>query len=125
MAVYTDSPRRGFVAAADYSAKQYHIVKLGTNDNEVTLATAATDVLLGTLMNTPTAGDTAEVQLRGKGGTAKVKLGGTVAKGDRLTTDGNSKAIATTTAGNQVLGIALYAGVANDVIEFLPVYDRV
>jgi Na+-translocating ferredoxin:NAD+ oxidoreductase RnfC subunit len=55
-------------------------------------------------------------------GIAEVKLGGTVTRGQRLTCDSASKAVAAApSAGvnNQIIGIALKSGVADDVIPVL------
>jgi len=112
-------PIKGFKAGADLSAKQFFIVKF-TAANTVGLASAATDVLLGTLRNKPEQNETAEVHLIGAGGTAKVKLGGSVTAGNFLTADSAGKAVATTTTGNYVLGRALEDGDADDIIEFVP-----
>jgi hypothetical protein len=114
---------KSFLAAADLSAKRYHIVKQ-TSDTEVNLATAATDKIVGTLYNDPVSGQEASVDglLAGKPGTGLVKLGGTVSYGSRLTTNSDSEAIATTTTGNVVFGIALQEGVDGDLIEYAKVY---
>jgi hypothetical protein len=58
-------------------------------------------------------------------GLPSITLGGNVTAGDRLTTDANGKAIATTTAGNYVGGIAMQSGIADDIIDYLPVYGKV
>lgn len=100
-------------AGADLSAKQYYIVKLDGSANYV-LASAATDKLSGVLMNKPESGETALVYSRGK---APVIAGGNIAIGDRLTSDGSGKAIATTTEDNIVLGEALQAASANEIFE--------
>lgn len=108
-----------FKAAADYSAKQYFIMKQSDED-EVTIASAATDLLIGTLTNKPKAGENAAIFGRFGGGTGKVVLGGTVTRGAFLTADSAGKAVATTTVGQEVLGRALNAGDAGDIIEYSP-----
>jgi len=124
MATTVDGPRQSrFSAAADYSAKQYFIVKQ-SGDATATLASAATDWLLGVIMNTPKSGENVEVFGRQGGGTGKVVLGGTVTRGAFLTADAAGKAVATTTVGNEVLGRAIQAGVAGDIIEFIPSSQR-
>lgn len=110
-------------AGADLSTKQYFIVKLVAN--AVVLSSAATNQHLGTLENNPVSGDTAVVLGRHSSDTGKVILGGTVAAGDKLTSDANGKAVATTTANDVVMGIAQNAGVLNDIVEYTPVYDTV
>lgn len=102
---------------AEAAVPRYRIVKPGAAGG-VVLATAATDKLLGTAGNEPGA-STGEVVDLAVGPLPKVVLGGTVAQGDLLTSDANGKAIATTTAGNHVIGRAYTAGVADDEISYL------
>ena len=45
-----------------------------------------------------------------------LKLGGTVTRGDQLTSDGSGQGITTTTTADWVGAIALDSGVANDII---------
>jgi hypothetical protein len=120
--------RRGdivsFKAGADLSANQYFIVRL-TSAGVVGLASSATQRdIVGVLQNKPKANEPAEVLVRSASGTGKVMLGGTVAIGDDLTTDANGKAITTTTANDEVIGRALEAGAAGDIIEFIPMLSR-
>jgi Uncharacterized conserved protein (DUF2190) len=95
----------------------YTIVKAGAGVNEATPATAATDKLLGTAdeLDTPV-GDMVDISIAPVG---TVKLGGTVAVGDLITSDANGRGVATTTAGNRYIGIAEQAGVAGDLITYL------
>jgi len=109
------------------------IVKLvsGT-DNGVTISAAATSVNIGVAQKgtrrapgtgdddgfAAIAGENVGVYSAGSG-TAVVEAGGTVAVGDALTSDANGRAIATTTDGDFIIGWALQAGTANDLIDFL------
>lgn len=112
------------LAGENLTAAQYHIVKLSSG--EIVKASAATDKLLGILENAPADGDNAVVVLRNSADTTKVILGsGGCSADDKLTADSSGHAVATTSAGNQVVGIALEAGDANDIIEVMPVYDLV
>ena len=93
------------------------IVDHGTVDGTAIKATGPTDKLLGAAdaldkavgefvdLNTSPLGD--------------VRLGGTVARGDALTSDANGKAVVTTTAGHRIIGFADASGVVDDVIPFL------
>lgn len=120
---YIDGSNRSFISTNDLSAatNQYLIVKAdASNVGQVVLATAATDVILGVLMNTPKAGDNAVVRLRSTVGTLPVLAGGTVAIGDAITANASSKGITTVTAGNQILGYALRAAVTGDILEVMP-----
>lgn len=118
MATTRKGGRYVLAAGADLSSSQYFVVKI--TSNEVVLSAAATDNHLGVLQNAPEDGDSAEVLGRHASETGKVKLGGTVAEGDKLTADSAGKAIVTTTSGHQVFGIARAAGVSNDLIEYEP-----
>jgi len=87
---------------------------------EVVMATAATDKIIGFTQHKAGAGETVSVKLRSGAGTVKVRAGGTVAVGDRLTSDTTGRSITTTTAANEVIGFALEAGAVNDFIEVMP-----
>ncbi len=94
----------------------YRLVTFGTNDGEVKLTTAATDKVIGvTNYIGALEGTTVDVSISNHG---KVKLSGTVAKGDDLTAAADGKAAKAEAAGC-VFGMALQDGVAEDVIEFL------
>lgn len=124
MATTVDGSRKSaYKAAADYSAKQYYIVKLSADD-EATLASAASDLLLGTICNKPKAGENVEVYGRWGGGTGKVICGGSVSRGAFLTADSAGKAVATTTVGQEILGRALQAGDAGDIIEYASMFTK-
>jgi len=98
-----------FNAGGDLSAQQYRIVKHTASDLAVANATDLNQV--GVLQDAPAAaGRPGVVRVFG---VSKVKLGGTVAKGDRLTSDANGAAIVAVT-GKQVVGIAMTAGVSGD-----------
>jgi len=101
-------------AAADYRTNQYFGVTQ-TGDQQVTLA-GANAVIFGVLNNKPNSGETAEVIRANSGVVAKVKLGGTVARRNPLTTDSAGKFVVATT-GQNAAGYAMSAGVANDIIE--------
>lgn len=90
------------------------IVKFDAADGTVILATAATEGFVGIADDNGAAAtdDTVDVVMEG---IAEVKLGGTVTRGAWLTSDANGAAIATTTAGNEVIGRALESGVSGDI----------
>ncbi len=101
-------------SAADLSAKAGYIVKLDASGN-LDLAAAATNLIVGVLeSNDGGSGATGVYQFLG---TVKVKLGGTVAIGDFVTADSAGKGVATTSDHAVVVGRALEAGVAGDMIE--------
>lgn len=107
------SNERTGVAGESLLTKKYYIVQLNATGG-IEVAEGATDLIVGVLQNKPDTGEAAVVRF---GGTTKVICGDTVAIGDWLTTDSSGKAIATTTDGNIVIGRALYAGGADDIVE--------
>lgn len=118
MSQFTNSSDKGFVGGASALADG-SIVKLSAG--KVVPAAAATDVLLGVVLNAALANaPVVDVRLRTASGTSKVKLGGTVAVNDAVTSNASGVAITTVTAGNQILGYALEAGVSGDYIEIMP-----
>lgn len=101
-------------ATADLSTKQYRFLKpdLAT-DGQANVAAAASDLLIGVLQNTPALGEA--IQLRTIG-ISKILLGGTVTRGDRLTSDAVGRAI--TAVGAVVVGaIAVQSGLVGDIIS--------
>lgn len=96
------------------------IVKPGTNDFDVIPAAAATDKLIGVSTEVDAAsGDPCDVIHTG---TAPVKLGGTVAAGDYITSDGAAKGVKcnpSTGTTAQYVGKAIQAGVSGDIIDVL------
>ena len=105
-------------------ANRFSLVIIGSASTNVTPSTANTDLPLGictdapdsTLLDVPV-----NVALLGcANGTLKVVLGGTVAAGDMLQSNGDGTAIKllTTTGTFYNLGRALMAGVTGDTIEF-------
>lgn len=115
-------------AGADLSAKQNHFVKI--NSAGAAVLAGAGEAAVGVLVNDPTSGQTATIQV---GGIAKVKAGGTVATGALVAANADSEgAVAakgttntsdtsTTDAlvGSFVMGIAVLGGVEGDVISVL------
>lgn len=114
-----------FPSSADYSAltNLYLIVKLNSS-SQVAKSTAATDKHVGVLQNNPKSGSTANVLARNASGVGKVVAGGTIAVGDYLTSNASSQAIATTTGNDEVIGIALEAGVSGQIISYLCANSR-
>jgi hypothetical protein len=104
---------------------QYRIVKPGSNNDDVVLATASSSVLLGVvgaedgaLDASPMVVDNDQVDVH-VAGIVLVKCGGTITRGDRLTSDATGKAVTTTTGGHRVIGTALHSGVLFDLIPVL------
>lgn len=115
---FQPSRQRTFKSTNDLSTKQYLGVALdSSNDNSIVLANAQTLPIIGILLNAPVAGDAASVAMFGP--TTLIIAGGTITKGDRVTVDSSGKAITTTTAADQVIGVALESAVAGDRIEIM------
>src|SRR3972149_1729195 len=90
-------------AAADLSAKQYHIVR-GSAANKCNQGSASTDSgLIGILQNKPQSGEFACVA---DGGISKVVAGGTVTANGPVTTNGSGRA-ANAVSGEMVIGRAI------------------
>ncbi len=98
------------------------IVKFGAADDVVSPAAASTDLLIGVANSLglsaadQTAGATVDVVL---GGIAEVKLGGTVTRGNYITSDASGQGVAAAPAAGvnaSVIGMALKSGVSGDII---------
>lgn len=88
------------------------IGKLGSDDDHVAVCSAATDGMIGIIQQTATAAEqTMRLVLEG---IADVKYGGTVTRGDRLTSDASGYAI-TAVAGQNSIGVATKSGVSGDI----------
>jgi hypothetical protein len=98
----------------------YTIGKFGADDDTMSLATSATDFLTGVFQHaTSVAGE--EVRLAMTGIT-RVKLGGTVTRGNPITSDASGQGVAAAPAAGanaRVIGIALASGVSGDIIPML------
>ncbi|MDA9499284.1 capsid cement protein [Bradyrhizobium sp. CCBAU 11357] len=93
------------------------IVKVGANDYGVLQGAAATDKLIGITTEIAAAsGERTDVVHEG---IADLKLGGTVARGDLLTSDASGQGITAAPAAgsnNRIIGMALISGVVGDII---------
>ena len=93
------------------------IVKAGANDYDVLQGALATDKLIGvTTELAAVSGERTDVI---HVGIADLKINGTVARGDALTSDATGLGVTTVTIGNRVIGVALISGVAGDIIPVL------
>ena len=93
------------------------IVKAGANDWDVLQAAAATDKSVG--ITTEIAAASAERVDVVQEGIADLKLGGTVARGDLLTSDASGYGVTAAPAGgsnNRIIGVAMISGVSGDII---------
>jgi hypothetical protein len=112
-----------FMLAKSYTAEAAIganlIVKVGANDGGILQAAAATDKLMGVCI-TPggvASGDRTDVQTDG---VAEIYAGGTVSRGDPITSDANGKAVtAAPSAGsnNRIIGFAEVSAAAGDLFR--------
>ncbi|MGE0388447.1 MAG: capsid cement protein [Gammaproteobacteria bacterium] len=105
---------KSFLAQA--AITKYRIVKPGSADGQVLQAAAVGDAMIGVANEIDAAiGERIDVVLVG---IADVEYGGTIARGDLLTSDANGKAVAAAPAAgtnNRIVGVALVAGVSGDI----------
>lgn len=120
MSQYNASGHKGYKATA--ALAKGLIVKL--TNGEAVPAAAATDKFIGVTAAAASLGAVADVRLRSAQGTLKVLAGGNIAVGDYVTANADGKAVATTTVGQEILGMALEAGAANDFVEVMPQVGR-
>ncbi len=99
----------------------YRFVQPGAADGAVIQAAAVGDPIIGVSdsLGADAAGDRVDIQTMG---VAEVELGGTVTRGDFLTSNATGQAIAAAPAtgvNNSVGGRARVSGVAGDIIDVL------
>jgi hypothetical protein len=91
-------------------------VKSGSTDDFVGPGTAATDFLMGVSGNVPgSAGERIDIA---KEGIADVLYGGTITRGQPLTSDASGRAVAAAPAAgsnNRIIGFAEVSGVLGDI----------
>jgi hypothetical protein len=109
----TSTQIKGFNAGAAITKNR--IVKHGAADGAAIQAAAATDAMFGVSYQLDTAsGATVDVVTEGM---AKVEYGGTVTRGDPLTSDASGKAVTAAPAAgvnNRIIGYAQVSGVSGD-----------
>lgn len=102
---------------AGAAIEPFRIVKFGNADGKYVQAVASTDLLAGVSESLAVAdGERIDVC---RIGIAAVRYGGTVTRGQKLTSDADGKAVAVTKDGDQVIGIAEVSGVADDIGQVL------
>ncbi|MDA8086543.1 MAG: hypothetical protein M0Z75_07585 [Nitrospiraceae bacterium] len=94
-------------------ATAYTIATPGADDDTFSVASAASNPLIGVFQSTTVnAGDSVEVMVKG---ISNVVLGGTVTRGQAITANASGQGVAAA-FGNAVIGIALESGVSGDII---------
>lgn len=112
MAGMTEPRLSTFKTTGDFSSKQYCFAKLSADDSVV--AAGAGESTDGIMQDAPASGEFGSVALQGGG--AKLKIAGTVTRGQYLKSDANGAGLAAT-ADKDVYGAkAAVSGVSGDVI---------
>jgi hypothetical protein len=111
---------------AEAALAAYRIVKPGTADNQVVLAAAVGDALIGVTNEVAAAiNERADII---HAGIAEIEAGGAITRGDWLTTDANGKAVAAAPAAgvnNNVIGRALVNAASGDIFVALIAPGRI
>lgn len=106
--------QKAYLAEAVIAARR--IVKHGSADDKIIQGTSATDKLLG--VTTEVAAAINEHTDVIKSGMADVEYGGTVSRGDPLTSDATGRAVVAAPAAganNRLIGFAEVSGVVGDI----------
>lgn len=107
-------------AKAEAAVAAFTIVKFGAADGQVVPAAAVSDKLLG--VSTDIAAAINERCDYIASGLADVLYGGTVTRGDQLTSDASGRAVTAAPAAgtnNRIIGIAAVSGVVGDIGQVL------
>lgn len=95
---------------------KHSIVMFGADDDTVVVSTAATSLLIGVTADVDViSGERVDVILDG---VAFCLLGGTVTRGQKVTSDGSGRAVTAAPAAgvnNQIIGVAMVSGVVGDI----------
>lgn len=105
---------------AGAAVNPYRFVKPGAADGKAIQAAAVGDAIMGVSdsLGADAAGDRLDVHTEG---VAQIELGGTVTRGDWLTSDADGKGVAAAPAAgvnNSVGGRVRVSGVAGDIVDF-------
>jgi hypothetical protein len=117
---------RNFVAGSGGVAER-QIVRLGAADGEVVATTAVTDTPIGVSVQPGTAAQGHRVDVA-IAGVVEVTAGGSISRGDYLTTNGSGLAVAAAPASgvnNGIVGIALMSAAPGDIIPALLAQGRI
>lgn len=107
--------KKTFKAGAAIAARR--IVKFGADDEHVIQGAASSDCLIGVMPRfaAAVAEDRVDITIAG---IKEVELGGSVTRGDRLTSDSVGRGVAAT-GGNSYVGVAFASGVSGDIVPCL------
>ncbi len=102
-------------AKRDLSSLQYHAMKIDTDGFIDRVDTSSAGPVMGILQNAPdAAGGEAEIATKG---TSLAMLGGTVAEGDKLGSNGDYHLVTVSTDTNIYFAIAMEEGETTELIE--------
>ena len=120
METYTDLAYKPFkeVTLDALTDKEFFLVELGTASDTVQLATSAANAI-GVLYAKPQGNPNVTVRLFGGGGSIKVKAGGAIAKGARVTWGAGGKVVSATTGSLFGRKVTQGSSVDNDIIEII------
>ena len=104
-----------FTAPAAVTA--YTLVTFAAGNNAVEIANAVADPIIG-ISTSIGSQDNGRCDIV-MGGVSEARIGGTVTKGDVLTTDASGRAILATAGTDRVLGIAMADAVVGDIADVL------
>lgn len=103
----------------------FTLAKFGADDDTMSTGVAATDNIVGVFQHATTvAAEEVRVMLSG---VSRVKLGGTVTRGDLIGSDASGQGVTVAPAAgtnNRIVGLALASGVAGDIIPVLIAQSR-
>lgn len=117
MATQGEHTKLSLLAGADLSSSQYKIVKLASTAGEVVVGAAATDNVIGVLLNDPADGEVAEIAVAG---IVKVQAEASQSAGATVASSTTGRAKVTSTGNDGVLGTLLDASTsAGDIVRVL------
>ncbi len=102
----------------------FTIAQYGANDNTMIPGAAAADFLVGVFQHGALSGAEVRVMLVG---VSRLKIGGTVTRGDIITTDASGQGVAAAPiagTNNRIIGVALASGVTGDIIPVFLAQSR-
>lgn len=97
----------------------FTIAKLGADDNTMIPGAAVGDLLIGVFQHDALNGTEVRLMLLG---ITRVKIGGTVTRGNPITSDASGQGVVAAPAAgvnNRIIGFAMASGVVGDIIPVL------
>lgn len=107
--------------SAEAAISGARIVKVGAADGNALTAAAVSDKIMGISVEDVDAASGESVDVV-HDGIAALKLGGTVARGDLITTDASGQGVTAAPAAgtnNRIVGVALLSGASGDIVPVM------